>query len=260
MRKGVREMNRASRAWIPMVIVLALMVAGTIYGPSLAGRVAYAVEVGKTEAARERLAELSKHDRMSELFRTVSKVVRPTVVEVRVTKRVKYVVPESFDDLFRRHFGPDDPFDRRQPDRPNERPEPREREFFRRGLGSGVIVDAKNGYILTNNHVVSGADEVEVVLADKRSFKTEWIRGDVKSDVAVIKIKGDKLMQAPLGSSDKMAVGDWVLAVGAPAGLDQTVTAGIISAASADSPRWNRSGWPRAGAWPYAPRRWPEGI
>lgn len=223
-------MKRAARAWIPLAIVLALLVAGTVYGPSLAGRVAYAVEAGKTDAARARLAELSKLDRMSELFRTVSKVVRPAVVEVRVTKRVKVAVPEMFDDFFRRHFGPDSPFGPRRPDRPNEKPKPREREFFTRGLGSGVIVNAKNGYILTNHHVIASADEVEVVLADKRSFKTEWIRSDLKSDVAVIKIKADKLIQAPLGSSDKMAVGDWVLAIGAPEGLDQTVTAGIISA------------------------------
>ena len=120
-------MKRTARTWVPLVIILALIVAGTVYGPSLAGRVAYAVEAGKTDAARARLAELSKLDRMSELFRMVSKVVRPAVVEVRVTKRVKYIVPESFDDLFRRHFGPGYPFDRRQPDRPKEKPEPRRR-------------------------------------------------------------------------------------------------------------------------------------
>ncbi len=227
-------MKRAARI-LNLLVILALMVTGTVYGPSLAGRVAYAVEVGKTDAARARLAELSKFDHMSELFRTVAKVVRPAVVEVRVTKRVKVAVPELFDDssrddFFRRFFPPDSPFGSRRPDRPDEKPKPREREFFTHGLGSGVIVDAKNGYVLTNNHVIAGADEVEVVLADKRSFKTEWIRSDSKSDVAVIKIKADKLIQASLGSSDKMAVGDWVLAIGAPAGLDQTVTAGIISA------------------------------
>ena len=223
-------MNRTSRTWIPLMILLALMVAGTVYGPSLAGRVAYALEAGKTEAARVQLAELSKLDHMSKLFRTVSKVVRPAVVEVRVTKRVKVAVPEMFDDFFRRYFGPDRPFDPRRPDRPDEKPKPRQHEFFTRGLGSGVIVDAKNGYILTNYHVIAGADEVELVLADKRSFKTEWIRSDRKSDLAVVKIKADGLIQASLGDSAKMAVGDWVLAIGAPEGLDQTVTAGIISA------------------------------
>jgi len=78
--------------------------------------------------------------------------------------------------------------------------------------------------------VVDGADKVEVVLPDKRKFETEWIRTDPMTDLAIVKIKADRLIDAPLGDSDAVEVGDWVLAIGAPEGLEQTVTAGIISA------------------------------
>ena len=99
-----------------------------------------------------------------------------------------------------------------------------------RGLGSGVIVDAQNGYVLTNYHVVANADTVEVITGDQRHFTTEWIRTDPQTDLAIVKIKADRLFAAPLGDSDKTEVGDWVLAFGAPESLSQTVTAGIISA------------------------------
>jgi serine protease Do len=102
---------------------------------------------------------------------------------------------------------------------------------MQRGLGSGVVVDAEKGYVVTNYHVVRGADQVELVAHDGREFAAEWIRTDRQTDLAVIKVKGAKgLIDVPLGDSDKAEVGDWVLAVGAPAGLPQTVTAGIISA------------------------------
>jgi serine protease Do len=109
-------------------------------------------------------------------------------------------------------------------------PTPRSREYFARGLGCGVIVDAENGYILTNYHVVGGADEVEVILYDERKVKAQWIRSDNRTDLAVVKIDADDLIDAPLGDSDEMAVGDWVLAVGSPRGLRWSVTAGIVSA------------------------------
>ena len=99
----------------------------------------------------------------------------------------------------------------------------------REGMGSGVIVDA-SGIVLTNNHVVEGADEVTVHLADGREFKGEDIKTDEQSDLAVIRIHGaGTLPAAPLGDSDKLKIGDWVIAVGNPFGLEQTVSAGIIS-------------------------------
>jgi S1-C subfamily serine protease len=113
---------------------------------------------------------------------------------------------------------------------PSPSPSPRPREFFAHGLGSGVIVDAEKGYVLTNWHVVRDADDVEVTLNDDRREKAVWIRTDPQTDLAIIKINADGLVSAPLGDSDAMEVGYWVLAIGAPRGLTKTVTAGIISA------------------------------
>jgi serine protease Do len=127
------------------------------------------------------------------------------------------------DDFLRRFFGL----------QPEEGPLPKgkapSRKFQRQGLGSGVIVDS-GGYILTNNHVVEGADEILVHLADEREFKAKVIGTDPPTDIAVIQVKAADLPVAQLGDSDKAEVGDWVIAVGAPFGLEQTVTAGIISA------------------------------
>ncbi|MCY2932405.1 MAG: Do family serine endopeptidase [Planctomycetota bacterium] len=195
------------------------------FGPAWVGRVAYAVESGKAEAARANLAELSKKDQVSVLFREVAKVTMPAVVEVRVTKWVRQPDPNE---MLRRFFDDqENPFRGRLPDRGSDQQAPR---FRAMGLGSGVIVDAKNGYIVTNNHVVDGADEVEVVLADKRKFETQWVRTDPASDLAIVKIQPDRLDEIPLGDSDAIQVGDLVLAIGAPRGLPQTLTSGIISA------------------------------
>jgi serine protease Do len=131
--------------------------------------------------------------------------------------------------FFQRFFGDENnPFEAPQPR--GNRTQPQPREFLQRGLGSGVVVDAKNGYILTNYHVVSDADETQVVLHDGRTLKVEWARTDPMSDLAVVKVYPKDLVDAPLGDSDAMQVGDWVMAIGSPEGLGQTVTAGIISA------------------------------
>lgn len=103
------------------------------------------------------------------------------------------------------------------------------KEFKQQGLGSGVIVD-KEGYILTNNHVVEGSDEIKVILGDKREFEGKIIGTDPQSDVAVIKIKGDNLPVAKLGDSEELRAGKWAIAVGNPFGLSQTVSFGVISA------------------------------
>ncbi len=103
------------------------------------------------------------------------------------------------------------------------------REHKRAGLGSGVIVD-KNGYILTNNHVIRGADEIKVALSDKREFKGKVIGTDQKTDLAVIKIDADNLPAVRFGNSDLLKPGETVLAIGNPFGLTQTVTVGIVSA------------------------------
>src|SRR5579872_5540713 len=123
----------------------------------------------------------------------------------------------------------DDPFFRRFFDVPPESG-PRERPF--QSAGSGVIVDAKSGYIVTNAHVVENATEITVTLQDGRDIKAEVVGSDEPSDVAVLKVKSGNLVQIPLGDSAKVEVGDFVVAIGNPFGLQHTVTSGIISGLS----------------------------
>ena len=218
-----------NRVWKFVPLTVALLFAAFVvwYGPALMGRAAYAVASGETRAAREALADLSKHDVMSPLFRGVDKAIRPAVVVVHVKQKVE-VQSQDPEELFRRFFGDNPQFRMRpRPGMPNNAPK---REYFSRGIGSGIIVDAEKGYILTNWHVVDSADEVEVVTYDNRRLPAEWVRTDEATDLAVIKVKPDRLIDAPLGDSDKMEVGDMVMAFGAPEGLSQTVTSGIISA------------------------------
>jgi Do/DeqQ family serine protease len=144
----------------------------------------------------------------------VLKAVTPGVVNIAVRGRVQVNNPLLADPFFRRFF-----------DVPNS-PIVRETQ----ASGSGVIVDAQNGYVLTNNHVVRNADLIEVTLRDKRRLKAKLIGTDPATDVAVLKIQADNLVAVPLGDSDKAEVGDFVLAIGNPFGLGQTVTSGIVSA------------------------------
>jgi len=109
----------------------------------------------------------------------------------------------------------------------NLRPQ-RKRET--QGLGSGVIVDARNGYILTNNHVIQGADVITVTLRDGRQLDAKLVGTDPDTDVAVLKVKTDNLVALPFANSEKLRVGDFVVAIGNPFGLGQTVTSGIVSA------------------------------
>ncbi|GAB4488988.1 MAG: DegQ family serine endoprotease [Thermodesulfovibrionales bacterium] len=150
----------------------------------------------------------------------VAAAVKPAVVNISSTKTVRipgFQSPFFEDPFFRRFFG--DEFG------PFQRP----REHKQSGLGSGVIVD-KDGYILTNNHVIRDADEIRVKLSDKREFKGKVIGTDPKTDLAVIKIDSNHLPVVKLGDSDKLKVGETVIAIGNPFGLNQTVTSGIVSA------------------------------
>ena len=107
-----------------------------------------------------------------------------------------------------------------------------EKEYKTNALGSGVIVDSENGYILTNNHVVEGMDNIKVKLFDKREYNADVMGTDPKSDLAILKIDAENLRQLRLGNSDKLRVGEWVMAVGSPfsENLSHTVTTGIVSA------------------------------
>jgi Do/DeqQ family serine protease len=121
----------------------------------------------------------------------------------------------------------DDPFFRRFFDAPPEA-RPRERPF--QSLGSGVIVDAKNGYIITNHHVVEHASEITITLFDDRTFSAKVIGSDEGADIAVLQAKQANMIAMALGDSTKLEVGDYVVAIGNPFGLQHTVTAGIVSA------------------------------
>ena len=154
---------------------------------------------------------------LSQAFEEVARRLGPAVVNINTEEVVRVgsrsgsgrnQLPEQF-----RQFFPDAP-----------------QEFTRSSLGSGVLVDSK-GYIITNNHVVSGASKISVRLKDGKEFRARVIAGDQLSDIAVIKIDGEGTFPyATIGDAKAMKVGDWVMAVGSPFGLEQTVTAGIISA------------------------------
>jgi len=152
-------------------------------------------------------------------YAEVVKVVAPAVVTIRTQARARVSPTASQeDDLLRRFFG--DQFGR-TPRMP--------RDFRRNGLGSGVIV-GRDGYILTNHHVVDGAEDIRVDLTDGRSFEATLVGSDEPTDLAVLKVDAPNLQSLALGDSDAVQVGDVVLAVGNPLGIGQTVTMGIISA------------------------------
>lgn len=172
----------------------------------------------------------------------------PGVVNIRTTERVKTGQPqagtddEEMQEFFRRFFGVPIPR-QQQPNTPNTPNAPRNKgkggnaqpqEEVPRGVGSGFIISA-DGYIMTNAHVVEGASDVYVTLTDKREFKAKIIGSDTRTDVALLKIDGPSLPRLVIGDSDKIRAGEWVLAIGSPFGLENTVTAGIISAKARDT-------------------------
>ena len=155
-------------------------------------------------------------------FTGIAQKVRPGVVNIRTVKAVSGGGP-----VFRHFFG--NPFNRRGPfDAPPRRgPSP---DFKQQSLGSGFIIDRK-GYIVTNNHVIENADKIKVKLANEKEFDADLVGRDPKTDLALIKISpSSDLTPLELGDSDALKVGRWVVAVGSPFGLEQTVTAGIVSA------------------------------
>lgn len=149
----------------------------------------------------------------------VAKNAIPAIVHIEVTERQEVsnpMLPFENDPLFRRFFGI-----------PNM---PRKFKQEVKGLGGGMIMDAQ-GHILTNYHVAGGATKIEVVLSSGQRYPAKLVGGDAKTDLAVVKIEAkEHLSSVKFGDSDKMEVGQWVVAIGAPRGLDQTVTQGIISA------------------------------
>lgn len=169
-------------------------------------------------------------------FTDLVEQVGPSVVNIRTSEKVKAAAPGGADEQmleFFRRFGipvpPNMPraprSERNQPDADEEQP---------RGVGSGFILTA-DGFVMTNAHVVEGADEVIVTLTDKREFKARIIGADKRTDVAVVKIDATGLPAVKLGDVSRLKVGEWVMAIGSPFGLENTVTAGIVSAKQRDT-------------------------
>ena len=176
-------------------------------------------QLGNSQVSQQNLAAAQD---MSTAFRNVAEAIRPSVVSINTVVKGKATrnqgrrgaLPPGFprwleEDLFNQYEQQQAPHDQS-------------------GMGSGVIV-REDGYILTNNHVVNGADELQVELRDGRKVAGEIVGVDPETDLAVVKVGLSGLQPAAFGSSDDIRVGDWVLAIGSPFGLEQTVTAGIIS-------------------------------
>jgi len=160
------------------------------------------------------VAQNSVVKQFSQAFADVAEKAKPAVVTIITDKMVSMNQFEDFGFFF---YAPN---------------QPRQKEFKTNALGSGVIVDSKNGYILTNNHVVDDVDGIRIKLIDKREFDAIIVGTDPKSDLAVLQIEASDLTDIKMGNSDQMRVGEWVMAVGSPfsENLSHTVTTGIVSA------------------------------
>lgn len=210
-----------------------MLSAGVLLAPAVAGLAPSALAAAPTAAAVAGLPD----------FADMVDKVGPAVVNIRTTERVKLNQgrngqpgEEEMQEFLRRFFGGNAPTPRQPGQTPRGRrgtPQQEDQEV-QRGVGSGFITSA-DGYVLTNAHVVDGADEVYVTLTDKREFKAKVLGADARTDVALLKIEGSKLPYLAIGDSGKIRVGEWVVAIGSPFNLENTVTAGIISAKSRDT-------------------------
>ncbi len=211
--------RRAQRAGLALVAAAALVGGGAWYGASAHAQASSPRNTAPPTITR---AVLGSRDSYADIVN----VVAPAVVTIRVESRAK-ISPTQLgdgDELFRRFFG--DPSDRGQriPMPPQRQRVPRQR-----GLGSGVVISS-DGYILTNNHVIDGADSISIEFTDGRTLAATLVGSDKASDVALLKVKAEALPALTLANSDAVQVGDVVLAVGNPLGVGETVTLGIISA------------------------------
>jgi serine protease Do len=227
-------------AAVALAIGLAAASHGTSASPANVTPIKYTVPAAPVVSPAEAQKATASARELSTAFRIASAQVLPSVVAIETSEAVSETSNESPNRPGQSPFGGRNPFEGTPfgdmfRDLPNggiqrfEMP-PNEPMPHGGGLGSGVIFDT-TGLILTNNHVVAGGGEVKVRLNDGREFKASEVWTDPKTDIAVVKIKGAKeLVAAPLGNSEAVEIGDWVLALGQPFGLESTVTAGIISA------------------------------
>ncbi|MDA8340422.1 MAG: DegQ family serine endoprotease, partial [Nitrospiraceae bacterium] len=190
--------------WIPAVLLIGFLLGGITYyllSKTTSSYMSFAPRVPK------------QMEETSRAFSEIVRAVSPAVVNISSTKVIKKQ-PTPFDEFFDFLY----PF-----------PDGRGKRWKEQSLGSGVIV-SPDGYIVTNNHVVEQADEIKVILIDKKSFKAKVVGSDPKTDIAIIKIDAKGLPVLPWGDSERLQVGEFVLAIGNPFGLSHTVTMGIISA------------------------------
>lgn len=202
------------------VFVLSVIFGHLYYSGSYSEAIARESEITENHIKLDP-ADVAIVEGLSRIFNEVSIKVSKAVVHISAVKVVKrrYQLPFDFEDEFLRRFLPEDMLPKRFFGPSEER---------MHALGSGVIISS-DGYIVTNNHVIEGADDIRITLFDGRVYRPVWIRTDPPTDVALIKIRAKDLPYLVFADSDKVKVGDIVLAVGNPFGLDHTVTQGIVS-------------------------------
>lgn len=204
MEENPRIKKTLSNRMRAMIVALALL---------LAGGIGFGVERSIAQSP----SQLPSPQDLSRTFISIAKQVKPAVVNIDVTEEVKRTSSSSL----RQHGGSQLPF----PFPFNDEEGPSKRQ----GTGSGVII-SPDGYILTNNHVAGKATKMKVKLSDGRELTAKLVGADPETDLAVIKIDASSLPYAKLGNSDNLEQGEWVIALGSPFGLEQTMTAGIVSA------------------------------
>jgi serine protease Do len=213
-----------ARANLVLAVALLLGIVWIGAGDRVVTRLAYAVERGRVQATSGELAELQAKlpelSAVSRAFKLVARIARPGVVHIHVSGGQRPETDEKEEERLRDHLK-DMGVPREQLDSLLRRVPP--------ASASGFIFE-RAGYILTNNHVVEGRDEISAVLWDDREYPASLVGRDPKTDLAVVKIDAPDLQPLRFGNSDDLEVGDWVIAVGAPFGLAQTVTHGIVSA------------------------------
>jgi serine protease Do len=201
---------------------LGMAIAVLLLGGAL-GFMATEKTVGTSSAPKATITTSPQADNLSSAFEQAAKLVEPGVVNISTEQIVH--AGSQMEDPFRGMFGGNSPFGFNF----NQQP----RDMKQRSLGSGFIVDPR-GYIITNNHVIDDATKIKVKLNDGRELNGTVVGKDPQTDLAVIKVDAADLPTLKLGNSDQVKVGEWVLAFGSPFGLEQTMTAGIISAKGRD--------------------------
>jgi serine protease Do len=219
MRKGGQAMEQKKHF---KRILIALLMAGALVGFGYG--VSTAVKHPETVVSTG--STVSETPMVPANFSELAEKVRPGVVNIQVVKKIKNV-DFGFRHFFGNPFGEKNPFEDFFGPFPEGNPP---RSFEQRGVGSGFVM-SQEGYILTNNHVVEDADQIKVKLPNGKEYDGKVVGRDPKTDLALVKIEGTSdLHPLKLGNSDDLKVGNWVVAVGSPFGLEQTVTAGIVSA------------------------------